>query len=97
MKDNYDQTLNDEKIKQSILNKEWDLIVFGKVGPDEFQTGTIPGMEFWNEVYQNYPKEKIVFLYGGDECQNMNINNQYSNHLLYHSNFGTCFVRELMM
>ena len=92
-----DYNFNEIEIIQKIQDKFWDLIIFGKVGPDELFEGTIPNLPLWNIVKNKYDRDKIVFLYGGDGQQNMKENNKYSNHLLYHSLFGTCFVRELLM
>jgi hypothetical protein len=82
-------------IQNTIKSHYWDYIIFSKVGPDEGQLGTIPHMPFWDLVFNNYTKDEIIFLYGGDEQFNLTINNHYSQHLNYHSNFGKCFVREL--
>ena len=93
LKDDYD--FETEEIILKIKEKFWDLIIFGKVGPDELWEGSIPNLPLWNIVYDNYSKEQIVFLYGGDECIDLTYDNIYSRHILYHGNFGHCFVREL--
>jgi hypothetical protein len=92
-----DYNFNEIEIIKKIQDKFWDLIIFGKVGTDELFEGTIPNLPLWNIVKNNYDRDKIVFLYGGDGQQNMKENNKYSGHLLYHSLFGTCFVRELLI
>jgi hypothetical protein len=87
--------LTEEEVRNTICSHYWDYVVFAKVGPDECGLGTIPHMPLWDIVYRNYTKDEIVFLYGGDGQQNMTIDNRYSVHLKYHSQFGKCFVREL--
>ena len=83
------------RIRQSILFKEWDVVLYGKVGPDELEGGTIENMPFWEEVSMRYGPNEIAFLYGGDECQDMTTANRYSAHLLRHVQHGICFVREI--
>jgi hypothetical protein len=85
----------EEYVSDKIKSHFWDLIIYGKVGPDEEAEGSLPHLPLWNLVFKNYSKNQIVFLYGGDGCQDMNSRNKYSEHLLYHSNFANCFVREL--
>lgn len=87
---------NDQRIIESIEKKKWDLIIYGKTGPDELELGSIPFLPFWEKVSRNYNKKEIVFLYGGDECFDMSRSDKYSKHLLEHANYGTCFVRELV-
>jgi hypothetical protein len=90
-----DYNLGKEEIIDKINYGFWDLIVYGKVGPDELWEGSIPNLPLWNQVNQKYTKEQIVFLYGGDECIDLTYNNKYSQHISYHGQFGHCFVREL--
>jgi len=88
----------DQGIGKSILNKEWDYILFGKVGVDETRLGTIPNLPFWKEVYASYSKEQIGFLYGGDHMQDLNdVGSSHTRNLLQHAKFGSCFVRELSL
>lgn len=88
----------DQEIRKSILNKEWDYILFGKVGVDETHHGTIPNLPFWKEVYASYSNEQIGFLYGGDHMQEVNdVGSSHTRHLLKHAKFGSCFVRELSL
>jgi hypothetical protein len=71
------------------------------MGPDEGPSGTFPNLPFMKEVLDS--KIPIAFLYGGDE--QFKISSQYNSlssfdkryidHLRFHSQFGTCFVREL--
>jgi hypothetical protein len=91
---------SDQEIRDSILRKEWDVIIYGKMGPDEGPLGHIPHVPFWRDVQNS--KIPIAFLYGGDEpfvlnrLENIPENRKkYISHILYHSRFGTCFVREL--
>ena len=83
-------------IIEKTKNNYWDMIIFGKVGPDEGWEGTLPQMPLWEHVFKRYSKNQIVFLYGGDECINLTHDNRYNNHIRYHSNYGHCFVRELL-
>jgi hypothetical protein len=93
LKDDYE--FEKEEIITKIKERFWDLIIFGKVGPDELWEGSIPNLPLWSHVINHYSKDKIVFLYGGDECIDLTYDNIYSRHILYHGNFGHCFVREL--
>jgi len=93
LQDDYD--FEKEEIISKIKDRFWDLVIFGKVGPDELWEGSIPNLPLWNIVKENYSKENIVFLYGGDECIDLTNDNKYSRHICYHGNFGHCFVREL--
>lgn len=90
-----DYNFNNEEIVNKINNKFWDLIIYGKVGPDESSEGSMPYLPLWYYVSQKYSKDEIVFLYGGDACNDLSYNNVYSQHINYHKNFGVCFVREL--
>jgi hypothetical protein len=67
------------------------------VGPDEGWEGSLPTMPLWDRVFPKYRKNEIVFLYGGDECIDLTYENHYKQHILYHSQFAHCFVRELNM
>jgi hypothetical protein len=103
---NYSMTEAD--ILSKIKSKFWDLIVYGKVGPDEFCT-----FPYWDTVKQHYNRNKLAFLFGGDEIFDLTVqdpnhshinmfgwriyNKPYSDYLQYYSQFGTCFVRELNM
>jgi hypothetical protein len=73
----------------------WDLIIFGKVGPDELMEGSMPHMPLQELIIGKYNKNQIAFLYGGDGCQNLKYNNRYKEHLAKHVKYGTCFVREM--
>ena len=70
--------------------------IYGKVGPDEGEEGSLPNLPFWKEVFKRYSREEIVFWYGGDEMQDMTYGNLYSYHLVQHCQYAHCFVRELI-
>lgn len=87
---------SDEEIRKSILEKQWDYVLFGKVGFDETALGSIPGLPFWKEVVSTYSQKEIGFLYGGDSMQDLSDKgSRHTRHLLKHAKFGSCFVREL--
>ena len=87
---------NAKRIIEKIKNREFDLIIYGKVGPDELHEGSHPNMPLWEHVFEQYSRDEIVYLYGGDETIDMRTDNKYSRHILYHSRFAKCFVRELI-
>ena len=91
LKDDYQ--FSEDEIIDKIKSKFFDLIIYGKVGPDEGHEGSLP-MTLWEHVYKRYTRNEIVFLYGGDECIDMTNNNRYSQHIIHHSQFAKCFVRE---
>jgi hypothetical protein len=95
LKDDYDYT-NEEMIEK-IKSRFWDIVIYGKIGPDELLEGSMPNLPLWEHVSQNYKKEEIAFLYGGDECIDLTYDNRYSRHISYHGQFGKCFVRELKL
>jgi hypothetical protein len=87
---------NDEtEIIEKIKNKFFDLIVYGKVGPDEGAEGSLEGFTFWEHVFKRYSRDEIVCLYGGDECVDLKVDNDYSRHIYLVAQYATCFVREL--
>jgi hypothetical protein len=87
--------LSEEEVRKSIQEKAWDLVVFGKTGPDEGHEGGAPYLPFWSDILAHYGKDQIAFLYGGDECIDLTHSNRYREHIKYHSQYGKCFVREL--
>ena len=91
----YDHSFTPEQIIENIQNKFFDVIIYGKVGPDEFEDGSHPTMPLWDHVFKRYTRHEIVFLYGGDECTDMTTDNRYRQHVLHTAQYGTCFVREL--
>ena len=91
-----DYSLSHETIIENIKNKFWDIIIYGKVGPDELHEGSLPHMPLWEHVFKRYSKNEIAFLYGGDGCQDMRNGNPYSGHIINHARYAQCFVRELL-
>jgi hypothetical protein len=88
--------LSETEIIESIQQKKWDMIIYGKVGPDETEVGSIPNLPFWTHVFKRYNRDEIVFWYGGDGMQDMTYANKYSDHLVRNSQYARCFVRELI-
>jgi hypothetical protein len=87
--------MSEQEIVESIQSRKWDMIIYGKVGPDELFTGSIPHLPFWEHVFKRYSRDEIVFWYGGDGMQEMTNANRYSDHLVRHCQYARCFVREL--
>jgi hypothetical protein len=90
-----DYNFSESELIEKIENKFWDVVIFGKIGPDELYEGTIPNFLLYNTIMSHYDKNKIVFLYGGDGCQDLTTFNRSSNHLHHQMLSGHCFVREL--
>jgi hypothetical protein len=88
--------LSEKEIEESIREKKWDMIIYGKVGPDELSVGSIPNLPFWQHVFKRYSRDEIVFWYGGDGMQDMTYPNKYSEHLVMHCQYARCFVREFI-
>ena len=88
--------MTEEELIQSIQQKQWDIIIYGKVGPDETDVGSIPNLPFWSHVFKRYSRDEIVFWYGGDAMQDMTYANRYSDHLVRYGQYARCFVRELI-
>jgi hypothetical protein len=101
-----DYYMGNTEIVDKIKSNFWDLIIYGKVGPDEL----LSELPLYDLVKQNYNKNKIAFIFGGDEIFNLNATERsfhvnmfgvyirelkYRNYLKYYSQFGNCFVREL--
>jgi hypothetical protein len=98
--------MSEAEIIDKIKSNFWDVIIYGKVGPDEYCT-----FPLFDIVRSYYNKNKIAFIYGGDEIFNLNIEDDnsyhinmfnriiyykpYRDYLNYYKQFGTCFVREL--
>jgi len=103
-----DYEMEESEIIDKINNNFWDLIIYGKVGPDEYCD-----FPLFDIVKTKYNREKLAFIFGGDEPFNVKITNRYEHHLNffnawipywpyvdylnYYKQFGTCFVRELDM
>jgi hypothetical protein len=89
-------SMREDDLILSIQQKEWDIIIYGKVGPDEMEEGSIPNLPFWQHVFKRYSRDEIVFWYGGDGMQDMTYANRYSDHLVKSCQYARCFVRELI-
>jgi len=103
-----DYNMAEHEIIDKIKSQFWDLIIYGKVGPDEYCN-----FPLYNIVKTKYNKNKIAFIYGGDEIFNLKVKDKkayhinyfnvpipyhrYNDYLNYYRQFGTCFVRELEM
>ena len=88
--------LTEEEVVKSIVEKRWDLIIYGKVGADEDTEGSLPNLPLWEHVFKRYSRDEIAFWYGGDGMQDMTYHNRYSAHLAQHCQYAHCFVRELV-
>jgi len=87
--------VTDDEITEKIKDKFFDLIVYGKVGPDEGPEGSLSGFPLWEHVFPRYSRDEIVCLYGGDECIDLTSDNDYRRHIYLVVQYATCFVREL--
>lgn len=90
-----DIEINREDIVKRIRKKEFDYIMFGLMGKSEKRSGDIRlNCPLWKEVKNKYKSDNIIFIYGGDKmhCKK---NRAHFDHLIHHSKFGKCFVREL--
>ena len=72
----------------SIINKHWDIIIYGRVGIDEDREGSLPNLPYWKIVNRFYLKEQIAFIYGGDH--NINISNGNDNNKYYTKAIARC-------
>ena len=90
-----DYEYNEDEIIEKIKGKFFDLIVYGKVGPDEGHEGSLSGFPLWEHVFPRYSRDEIVCLYGGDECIDLTSDNDYRRHIYLVAQYATCFVREL--
>lgn len=88
--------LTEEELIESIQQKKWDTIIYGKVGVDEMAVGSVPNLPYWDQVFKRYSRDEIVFWYGGDGMQDMTYANRYSDHLVRHCQYARCFIRELI-
>jgi hypothetical protein len=104
----FEYAMHEEEVIDNINSNFWDLIIYGKVGPDEFFD-----FKFYDIVKTKYSKDQIAFIFGGDEPFNLKITDAHSHHLNmfnmwipywpyiqelnYYKELGTCFVRELDM
>jgi hypothetical protein len=88
--------MREEEVIESIKQKKWDMIIYGKVGVDEMEVGSVPNLPYWDHVFKRYSRDEIVFWYGGDGMQDMTYANRYSDHLARHCQYARCFIRELI-
>ena len=101
---NYNMT--ESEIKEKITTHFWDIIIYGKVGPDEFCD-----FPLYDLVKQNYNPNQLAFIFGGDEIFDLTVTdtskyhvNMFNRNIYYYpysdylnecKHMGTCFVREL--
>ena len=103
-----DYNMSESEIIEKINSNFWDLIIYGKVGPDEFCN-----FPYYDLVKTKYNKNQIAFIYGGDEIFNLKISdgdrnsyhvNMFGRHIYYYpyaeyvrkyKELGICFIREL--
>lgn len=91
-----DPAIDRRNIARRIAKREFDLVVYGRVGPNETAAGSLPKLPSWRRVQASYGKDRIAFVYGGDAAQDLTRRaDPFTEHLLEHSTFGACFVREL--
>jgi len=95
--DDTESQFGHEEMVEKLKSHFFDMIIYGKVGPDELHEGSHPNMPLWEHVFPRYTRDEIVFLYGGDECTNLTYDNRYKQHIMYHSQYGSCWVRELVV
>jgi hypothetical protein len=89
--------VSEESIIQTIRNREWDYVIYSKIGRDEGGIGSLPTAPLWSIVSENYTSDRIAFLYGEDSPKMLSGGfDPWSQHLQYHLRHGTCFVRELV-
>ena len=82
--------VNREKIEKRIKNKEFDFIIYGRVGNKDGSVQQFKDLINWKHVNKHYNKNNIVFIYGGDKTRSKD-----DECLKMHSEKGICFVREL--
>jgi hypothetical protein len=91
-----DPAIDRSGIARRLAKREFDLVVYGRVGPNETTVGSLPKLPLWHHVQASCDKDRIAFVYGGDAAQDLTRRaDPFTEHLLDHSRFGTCFVREL--
>ena len=85
-----DLEIDRTNIGDRIKSREFDLVIYGRVGNKDLSLHSCNDLPFWKDVEENYNKKQILFVYGGDKCRK-----KTDHDLLYHSLFGMCAVREL--
>jgi hypothetical protein len=89
-------TINRTNIEDRIVQHEFDVVLYGKMGADEGLLGTCRTAVLFEYVKNVYTPDTTAFLYGGDGCQSLITHwYNYSLHLWEHTKLGRCFVREL--
>lgn len=77
-------------IEERMQAHEFDVIIFGKVGYDDWSIHDFPYTQ------SSYKHSELALLYGGDGLQTLKQpENVYTAHLIRHLPIGFCFVREL--
>ena len=79
-----------DNIEKKIKKKEFNFILYGKVGNKRGEIDSVEKLPYWNLIHKTYSLNEIVFLYGGDMLRTMD-----DQDLKYHTKYGLCFVREL--
>lgn len=98
--------MSETEIVEKIKHHFWDIIIYGKMGPDEFCE-----YPYLDLVKKTYEKDTIAFLFGGDEIFDMTITDNTKHHLNMFNRWipyqpyidylnwskeaAICFVREL--
>lgn len=86
-----------QNIEQKIKDHHYDLIIYGKVGPDEEYIGSIDGMPFLDVSRSTYSNHELAFLFGGDAPQDLRVPTSHHTNFLHQvEQMGSCFVRELV-
>jgi len=85
-----DEEINRDDIEKRIQKKEFDLIIYGKVGNKDLSVQHCKELKYWDTVHRYYTKEQLIFVYGGE-----NMRDREDPDLIYHSHFGHCIVKEL--
>lgn len=101
--------MSETEIVEKIKNHFWDIIIYGKIGPDEYCNNP----PHYDLVKTRYNKDEIAFLFGGDEIFDMTVTDPtkhhlnmfqrwipyqpYIDYLNHYKQEGVCFVRELEM
>ena len=76
-------------LENKIKNGYYDLVIYGKTGDKYLELQPLEELPYWAIIKNIYNKNNIVFLYGNDLTRT-----SQDKCLLYHSNYGICFVRE---
>lgn len=79
-----------EQIEKRIKNREFDFIIYGRVGNKDGSVQKFKDLIHWKHVTEHYNKNNIIFIYGGDKTRTKD-----DECLKMHSEKGICFVREL--